>query len=122
VWRVIAVLALAVAAAALATAVVALREARNAEPPTFGEISASAIRQLQDEMRDADGMRPEDVRRVLGTPTEVFRDNPSALCWRYESPYEIRMCWGPKRRRAWIAHNIPRELMRLDGLRDVRGG
>jgi hypothetical protein len=109
VWRIATAAALALAAASLVVAVLALREARHAhEPPTYGEISEAAIRQLGEFAHEKGGMTPDDARRALGMPTEVFRDNPRALCWRYETPFEIRMCWGPKRQRAWIAHSIPR--------------
>jgi hypothetical protein len=94
----------------LVVAVAALREAREAnEPPTYAEITGAAVRQFQ---AAGSRMTPAEVLRLLGKPDEVFRDNPRALCWRYSAPYEIRMCWGPKRRQAWIAHDIPPELVR----------
>ena len=52
-------------------------------------------------------MAPDEVRQLLGKPAQVFRNNPRALCWSYVMPYEIRMCWGAKRKAAWISHNIP---------------
>jgi hypothetical protein len=100
---------LLLAVAALAVAVAAFREARDAnEAPTYAAITAAAVRQFGE---DGNRMTPAQVLRLLGKPDEVYRDNPRALCWRYAAPYEIRMCWGPKRRAAWIAHNIPFELV-----------
>lgn len=52
-------------------------------------------------------MTPDEVRELFGEPTEVFRNNPRALCWSYATPYEVRMCWGPKRKAAWIGHSVP---------------
>ena len=93
------------AAAALVVAVVALRDAHKPAPtPTYAEITAAGVRQFTDM---GNRMTPPLVKSLLGEPTEVFRNNVAALCWRYESPYEIRMCWGPKRQRAWISTNIP---------------
>ena len=94
--------ALLVAVAALAVAVAALREARNV--PTQAEITREAVETFAE---SGNRMTPAQVLRLLGEPHEVFRDNPRALCWRYSTPYEIRLCWGPKRRQAWIGHNIP---------------
>jgi hypothetical protein len=54
-------------------------------------------------------MSQDDVRALLGTPATVFRDNPRAQCWAYHTPYEVRMCFGPKRRLAWWATNVPHE-------------
>lgn len=52
-------------------------------------------------------MTPEQVRLLFGPPTEVYRDNPRALCWRYRADGTwAEMCWGPKRRSAWIASNV----------------
>ena len=97
---------LVIAAAALTLAVVALKTARTPdESPTYAEISAAAVEQFT---QAGNRMTPSEVLRLLGQPTEVYRNNPRALCWRYTVPYEIRMCWGPKRRQAWIADNIPR--------------
>jgi hypothetical protein len=63
-------------------------------------------------------MTPDEVRELFGEPAEVFRNNPRALCWSYATPYEIRMCWGAKRKAAWISHNIPFCRLPLpDGLR-----
>jgi hypothetical protein len=97
--------ALLLAVAALAVAVAALREAREPnQPPTYAEITAAAVRDFH---AAHNRMTPTQVLRVLGKPEEVYRNNPRALCWRYTAPYVIEMCWGPKRRQAWIAHNIP---------------
>jgi hypothetical protein len=101
---------LALAIAALAAALLggaflyrALTEAAT-EPSTDKGRMALAV----EAFLGADNrMTPDRVRRLFGEPDEVFRDNPRALCWAYTSPYEIRMCWGPKRQAAWIAHNIP---------------
>jgi hypothetical protein len=90
--------ALLVAVAALAVAVAAFREAR--EVPTQAEITEAAVETF---LQSGNQMTPAQVLRLLGKPHEVFRNNPRALCWRYSAPYEIRMCWGPKRRQAWIA-------------------
>jgi hypothetical protein len=102
--------ALLVAVAALAVAIAAYREARQAaEPPSYAEITAAAVHDFQ---AARNGMTPAQVLRLLGEPDEVFRNNPRALCWSYSVPYTIRLCWGPKRQRAWIAHNIPPEDLR----------
>ena len=91
-----------VAVTALAVAVAALRETRDV--PTQAEITAAGVGTF---VRSGNRMTPPQVLRLLGEPDDVFRNNARALCWRYSGPYEIRMCWGPKRRAAWIAHNIP---------------
>jgi hypothetical protein len=57
-------------------------------------------------------MTPAQVRAWFGEPDVVFRDNPRALCWSYATPYKVRMCWGPKRKAAWISHNVPNPLAR----------
>lgn len=99
--------ALLVAVAALAVAIAAYRETTQAaEPPTYAEITAAAVHDFQ---ASGNRMTPPQVLRLLGEPDVVFRDNPRALCWSYSVPYTIRLCWGPKRQRAWIAHNIPPE-------------
>jgi hypothetical protein len=99
--------ALLVAVAALAVAIAAFHEARQAnEPPTYAEITAAAVREFR---AARNRMTPAQVLRLLGKPDEVYRNNPRALCWRYAAPYVIEMCWGPKRRQAWIAHDIPPE-------------
>jgi hypothetical protein len=103
--RVVVGVTLLVSVAALAVAIAAFREARQADDvPTQAEIMAAAVRRFSDE---GNRMTPVEVLRLFGQPDQVYRNNPRALCWRYSAPYEIRMCWGPKRRAAWIAHNIP---------------
>jgi hypothetical protein len=103
--RIVIAVTLVVAVAALAVAGAALREARKStEPPTYAEITASAVRQFTGA---GNRMTPAQVLRILGSPNHVYRNNPRALCWRYTAPYEIRMCWGPKRQQAWISHNLP---------------
>lgn len=72
--------------------------------PTDEERMAEAVREFID---SGNRMTPDDVRRSFGEADEVFRNNPRALCWAYHSPYQIRMCWGPKRKAAWIGHNVP---------------
>jgi hypothetical protein len=72
--------------------------------PTLGEIQAAAIERFTE---SGNRMTPTQVLRLLGQPDEVFRNNPRALCWSYAAPYQIRMCWGPKRRMAWIAYETP---------------
>jgi hypothetical protein len=97
--------ALLVAVAALAVAVAAYREATQAsEPSTYAEITAAAVRDFQ---AAGNRMTPAEVLRLLGKPDAVYRNNARALCWSYSVPYTIKMCWGPKRQQAWIAHNIP---------------
>jgi len=99
--------ALLVAVTGLAVAIAAYREARQAtDPPTYAEITAAAVRDFQ---AAQNRMTPAQVLRLLGKPDEVYRNNPRALCWSYNAPYTIELCWGPKRQRAWIAHNIPPE-------------
>ena len=101
----LAAVALVTAVAALAVAVVALHDARKAKGPgTYAEITAAGVREFT---AAGNRMTPAQVLRLLGKPDAVYRNNPSALCWRYTAPYLIEMCWGPKRRQAWIATNIP---------------
>ena len=88
------------ASAALIVAVVALREARN-PPTTYAGIGASSISQLHGLMTQ------DEVRALLGQPNTVFRNNTQAECWAYSSPFTVRMCFGPKRRLAWWASNVP---------------
>jgi hypothetical protein len=75
-----------------------------ATAPTDKERVTAAARAFVDA---GNRMTPDEVRRSFGQPDQVFRNNPRALCWAYANPYEIRMCWGPKRQAAWISHNIP---------------
>jgi|SRR5215218_9593689 len=85
----------------------ALYEARQpSATPSAGDIQAEGVRQF---IGAGNQMTPTEVLQLLGKPTQVFRNNPRALCWRYDAPYEIRMCWGPKRKQAWISTNIPFE-------------
>ena len=110
--KAIAAVALLLAVAALALAAVAFHEARDAlKVPTQAEITAAAVHEFQGA---GNRMTPDEVLRLLGNPADVFRDNPRALCWHYSTPYEIRMCWGPKRQSAWIATNIPRDKSPLN--------
>lgn len=88
------------ASVALIVAVLALREARD-ERPTYGEVAATSVAQL------GGAMTPDDVRALLGTPATIIRDNPHALCWAYHLPYEVHLCFGPKRHLAWWASNVP---------------
>jgi hypothetical protein len=105
--RPLAVASVVLAVVALFVAGAALYEARQPEPtPSFADIQVAGVR---DFIAARNQMTPAEVAQLLGKPTEVYRDNPRALCWRYDAPYEIRMCWGPKRKRAWIATNIPPE-------------
>ena len=92
--------AMVLAASALIVAILALRQAHN-ESATYADVGAASVAKLR-------GLMTEDeVRGILGTPAVVFRDNPRAQCWAYHSPYEVRMCFGPKRRLAWWASNVP---------------
>jgi hypothetical protein len=94
-------LLLAFVAVAVVAAVVALKP----EPePSEKERMAAAVREF---VEARNRMTPDEVRRSFGEPDEVFRNNPRALCWAYHAPYQIRMCWGPKRKSAWIGHNVP---------------
>jgi hypothetical protein len=76
---------------------------RSATAPTGRERIAAAVSAFQ---QAGNRMTPVEVRHSFGEPDAVFRNNPRALCWSYASPYEIRMCWGPKRQAAWIATNV----------------
>jgi hypothetical protein len=87
--------------------------------PTEEERLAAAVREFH-EARNR--MTPDEVRRSFGEPDDVFRKNPRALCWAYHSPYRIRMCWGPKRKSAWIGHNAPPNDELQDLIHGVRGG
>lgn len=91
-----------ISSAALVVAVVALRHTRH-DKGTYAEVAAASIARLHGLMSQ------DDVRALLGTPATVFRDNPRAQCWAYHTPYEVRMCFGPKRRLAWWATNVPHE-------------
>lgn len=94
-----------VAVAALTVAIAAYREATHAtDPLTYAEITAAAVHDFQ---AAGNRMTPAQVLRLLGKPDDVYRNNPRALCWSYSVPYSIKMCWGPNRQQAWIAHNIP---------------
>jgi hypothetical protein len=95
------IIAIVLAGGALIVAVIALRSGDN-EQPTYAELGAASIGQLHGLMSQ------DDVRSLLGTPASVYRDNPRAQCWAYHSPYEVRMCFGQKRRLAWWASNVPR--------------
>ena len=98
--------ALLMAATALVVAIAAFREAREAnEPTTLAEITIAGVREIT-EARNR--ITPTQVVELLGKPDQVYRNNPRALCWRYLVPYTIEICWGPKRQRAMIGHNIPR--------------
>ena len=105
--RGVAIAQLSIAVLALGVAVMALHEARRpAVPPSAADIQAAGVRQFT---AAGNKMTPTEVLQLLGKPTEVYRDNPRALCWRYDAPYEVKLCWGAKRRQAWIATNIPPE-------------
>jgi hypothetical protein len=105
--------ALVVSTASLVLAVVALREARD-----DGETSPEALGLGI----GLDGfMTRRQVVMQLGLPDRVFRRNPRAECWAYEGGlYEVRMCFGPKRRLAWHAHNIPPDESLLEKMLQVR--
>jgi hypothetical protein len=101
-------IALAVLGVGLALgAVNALRESE--ELVTEAQLTAAALAQFS----AGDDQTPARMRQLLGAPDHVFRDNPRALCWRYTTPYEVRMCWGPKRRSPWIAQSPPPEVALL---------
>jgi hypothetical protein len=103
--RVLTLVPLVVSVLALGIAVAALHEAGQPSPtPSVAEIQAAGVREFT---AAGNRMTPTEVLQLLGKPTAVYRNNPNALCWRYDAPYEIRMCWGPKRKQAWIATNIP---------------
>ena len=103
--RALAIAPLVLSVAALVVASSALYEARGtSEPPSAGDIQAAGVQEF---MAAGNQMTPDEVLQLLGRPTEVYRNNPRALCWRYDGAYEIRMCWGLKRKQAWISTNIP---------------
>jgi hypothetical protein len=107
--------ALLVSAASLILAVVALREARD-DGQAFADSQAEAGIGL-------DGlMTRRQVVMRLGLPDRVFRRNPRAECWAYEGggSYEVRMCFGAKRRLAWHSYNIPPDESLLERLRQAR--
>jgi hypothetical protein len=108
---------LAVAAAALVVAVVALGRANNRPAPP-GVLSDASIVKLRSQLGHRKLTR-DDVREILGSPASIYRDNPRAECWAYEAPgggsgreqpYEVTMCFGPKRHLAWLAYGGPRRL------------
>ncbi len=91
---------LLLSATALAVAVVGLREGRD-PLPSHAELGAAAVSQLRGLMSQ------DEVRGLLGAPESVFRDNPRAQCWAYNTPYSVRLCFGAKRRLAWWATDAP---------------
>jgi hypothetical protein len=94
-----------VSVVALSVAAVALHQARQpSATPSVADIQAAGVREFT---AAGNQMTPTEVLHLLGKPTEVYRNNPKALCWRYDAPHEIKMCWGPKRKQAWIATSIP---------------
>ncbi len=93
VQRILVAASVVVAAAALVVAVVALREARQRQ--MLGGAGRASVSQLHGLMTQ------DDVRTLLGQPQTIFRDNARAQCWAYSAPYEVRICFGPKRRLAW---------------------
>lgn len=104
------------AAVASAAAVAGLLLARSSPAPalTQEERIAAAVQAFGDARNR---MTPDEVRELFGEPADVFRNNPRALCWSYATPYEIRMCWGPKRKAAWISHSVPLCRPKLIGRR-----
>jgi hypothetical protein len=78
--------------------------AEHMAAPAATPATLAAITQIT---RRGNRVTPEQVRVLLGHPTEVYRNNPRALCWRYTTPHEVRLCWGPKRQQAWLASSIP---------------
>lgn len=60
-----------------------------------------------------------DVKALIGAPDSIYRNNPRAECWAYEAPgggsgrerpYEVQMCFGPRRHLAWLGYSGPRRL------------
>ena len=86
--------------AALVVAVLALHDRRH-QSGTYAEVGAASVAELHRLISQ------DEVRAILGTPASVFRSNSRAQCWAYNSPFEVRMCFGPKRRLAWWASNVP---------------
>lgn len=82
----------------------AFHESRQARTPSVADIQVAGVKEFT---ASGNKLTPAQVLELLGKPTEVYRNNPRALCWRYDAPYEVKMCWGPKRKQAWIATNIP---------------
>jgi hypothetical protein len=99
--------AIVLAGGALIVAVIALRSAEEKQT-TYAGLGAASIGQLHGLMSQ------DEVRSLLGAPASVYRDNPRAQCWAYHSPYEVRMCFGQKRRLAWWASNVPRASRRTN--------
>jgi hypothetical protein len=101
-----------VAIASLVIALAALLAAREPnQTPTQAEIVEAGVRRF---VEAGNQMAPQEFARLVGKPDEVYRNNPRALCWRYSLPYEIQMCWGPKRQQAWIGTNIPFQRLHPD--------
>jgi hypothetical protein len=99
VQRFVIAVSVVLAAAGLAIGVVALSHKRS--PRTVPEVGRASISQLRGLMTEG------DVRALFGAPQTMFRDNAEAQCWAYSAAYEVRMCFGPKRRLAWWATNLP---------------
>jgi hypothetical protein len=92
-----------ISAAALVVALVALRHADSRPSSSYAEVAAASIERLHGLMSQ------DEVRSLLGPPASVYRNNARAQCWAYHTPYEVQMCFGPKRRLAWWASNAPRQ-------------
>ena len=115
--RVASAAALAIAVVALAVALMAWQRADDEGRPP-GVLSTRSILTLRSEMANRKLTR-EDVIEVIGWPASIYRDNPRAECWAYEAPgggsgreqpYELQMCFGPKRYLAWLAYSGPTRL------------
>jgi hypothetical protein len=92
-------IALVLASAALVLAVV--HESRDVH--SYADAWAGSVHKLRPLISQ------NDVRALLGDPQTVFRDNARAQCWEYTTRMRVRMCFGPKRRLAWWATNVPPE-------------
>ena len=113
--------ALAATAAVFATAAFVIAVAayhRASERPSVGVLSEASIRHLWHAAAH-ERLTREDVRVYIGNPASIYRDNPRAECWAYsapgggsgtEPPYQIQMCFGPKRHLAWLAYSGPKHL------------
>jgi hypothetical protein len=103
--RLLTIAPLVVSALALIVAGWALHQASQPSgTPSVADIQVAGVQKFN---AAGNQMTPTEVLPTTRKPTEVYRNNPKALCWRYDAPHEIRMCWGTKRKQAWLATSIP---------------
>jgi hypothetical protein len=115
VTRALAAVAVVLSAAAVVLAVAVLQ--RAGDQPRLGVLSDASLRRLSAQVPNR--LTRADVKALIGAPDSIYRNNPRAECWAYEAPgggsgrerpYEVQMCFGPRRHLAWLGHSGPRRL------------